>query len=240
MCRKIFITLRYWISALRNLIFPRKCIVCDALLDEDEQFLCGDCRFDIPLTYFWFWSDNPAKLRVSRFFPVTDVVALFFYRHESGYADILHKIKYEGNIRLGHEMGRLLGKEMAESGNFSDIQAIVPVPLHFARRFRRGYNQAEIIAGGVARELGIPVLTDLLIRKHRTKTQVKLSPNERFANVAQAFCVNQKALARYRQKGISHIIIFDDVLTTGATIAAAAAPLTASFEITAVSLAAVE
>lgn len=148
----------------------------------------------------------------------TYAAALFFYRAESDYSKITRSIKYHGRVEVGLHFGMLLGDRLAESSLFSDVDAVVPVPLHWARRWKRGYNQAEVIASGVSRRLGVPMRSDILRRCRRTRTQTKLSIAEKKANVAGAFAVHKQVHAE--ELPFRHILIIDDVFTTGSTLMA--------------------
>ena len=142
--------------------------------------------------------------------------ALFFYRAESDYSKITRCIKYQGRLVVGKDFGMLLGERLAGSSLFSDVDAVVPVPLHWLRRWKRGYNQAEVIASGVAECLGIPMRPDILRRIRRTRTQTRLSITEKRANVSGAFAIPTKPPAE--PTPFRHILLVDDVFTTGSTL----------------------
>ncbi|HJJ68574.1 MAG TPA: phosphoribosyltransferase family protein, partial [Methanocorpusculum sp.] len=120
-------------------------------------------------------------------------------------------------VEVGLHFGMLLGDRLAESHLFSDVDAVVPVPLHWMRRWKRGYNQAEVIASGVARRLGVPMKNDILRRCRRTRTQTRLNIAEKRKNVTGAFDVSDKARSNEELK---HLLIVDDVFTTGSTLMA--------------------
>ena len=142
--------------------------------------------------------------------------ALFFYRAESDYSKITRCIKYQGRLEVGKHFGMMLGERLAGSSLFSDVDAVVPVPLHWLRRWKRGYNQAEVIASGVAECLGIPMRPDILRRVRRTRTQTRLSIAEKRANVSGAFAIPAKPPAE--PTPFRHILLVDDVFTTGSTL----------------------
>ena len=157
------------------------------------------------------------EANVSRTERYAYAAALFFYRAESDYSKITRCIKYQGRVEVGLHFGMLLGDRLAESHLFSDVDAVVPVPLHWMRRWKRGYNQAEVIASGVARRLGVPMKNNILRRCRRTRTQTKLSIAEKRKNVTGAFDVSDKARSNEELK---HLLIVDDVFTTGSTLMA--------------------
>lgn len=214
-----------WIECLADLIFPRKCEICGRLLTGDERYICEDCMEDMPLTYYWDWPENPAEKKLWVRTHLHRVIPLFFYTRESRYITLIHKIKYQGKAHLGHHMGVMLGEKL--KGVLSDVDYIVPIPLHPIRRWRRGYNQAEIIAGGVTEALfgkekaKLHFRSDILKRGRYTRTQTKRKMDDKWSNVADAFRVrNTDNLSG------KHILIIDDVLTTGSTAEAAYTALT--------------
>ena len=210
--------------------------MCEAPLSEGESYVCKHCLEDIPLTYFWSYSENAAMERFSAGCHVYNAAALFFYRHESPWCEIVRQFKYGRRLGLGLWAARLLGGYLAEGGLYGDVQAVVPVPLHPLKRWKRGFNQAEIIARGVAERLaagtsstafgartvhthGIPVIPHLLRRRRYTSTQTRRSASSRQRNVSGAFVLNRREVERLRTAGVRHILLTDDVCTTGATLA---------------------
>jgi ComF family protein len=150
---------------------------------------------------------------------VSNAAALFFYRHDSPYCEIVRKFKYGRRRDLGLWAARLLGSYMAGGGLYGKVQAVVPVPLHPLKRWKRGFNQAEIIARGVAQKLGgLAVAGNLLRRRRYTSTQTRRSAQSRRRNVSGAFSLNAQQAARMKASGINHILLVDDVMTTGATL----------------------
>lgn len=171
----------------------------------------------MPLTYFWTWSGNPAEERFSGRVDFVHAASLFYYRDESPYKNLIHYFKYKGRGKLGAYLGELLGEKLLQSGVYDDVDIVIPVPLHPFKRWKRGYNQAEIIARKVAEVLRKPVEVSLLIRKRYTRTQTKKDAQQREINVSGAF----RLRSGYMLKG-RHILLVDDVLTTGATLGACA------------------
>ena len=212
-----------YVRAMFDMLLPRACVVCGRKLNISEKYLCLHCASDLPLTRFGLMSHNPMADKFNetiqkgldnswRQEAYAFASALFFYEDESGYKHIPHQIKYQGNISAGRYFGRMLGRELGMAEWVADVDMIIPVPLHWKRRWSRGYNQAEIIAQGVSAELGIPMRTDILKRIRMTQTQTKLEVSEKAENVAGAFAVLTPV------SGLKHILLIDDVFTTGSTL----------------------
>ena len=214
--------------SLADFILPRECAVCGRRLLPGEKYLCLCCMADLPLTYFSSQIRNPmadlynAKFDAEEYEPYQRAAALFYYSAVAGgapeqrrYARIPQEVKYHRNFKIGGYFSSLLGKSLSEGGLFDDVDAIVPVPLHWTRLYRRGYNQSEIIARGIALAFpGAEVKTDLLYRTRKTRTQTAIhSALDKRENVLGAFGVMPCA------KSYKHILLVDDTFTTGATLA---------------------
>ena len=211
--------------ALVDVFFPRVCLACGERLHTDE-FLCGRCRGDVPLTRFWKLRENPmaesfneliqrSMGQNTKYQPYGYAAALFYYK--GGFREITKSLKYRRGFRVGRHFARELGKKLKESPLFADVDLVVPVPLHWMRRWRRGYNQAEIIAREVAGVLGVPSDAKLLRRTRHTESQTHLDASGRVRNVAGAFRARRFP---FKIPAPRHILLVDDVYTTGATVAA--------------------
>lgn len=216
---------KYSLTALADLAMARECIVCGRPLMPEERHMCICCEADMPFTLFENVPRNPmsdsfnarvAEAAADEWVPYSNAAALFYYR--AGYRRISQALKYRRDFAAGRHFSHLLGRRLAGSGLYSDVDLVVPVPLHWTRRHRRGYNQAAVIARAVAAELGVAADMRLLVRRRRTGTQTRLSHAERARNVRGAFRVLRKAAA-------CHILLVDDVYTTGATLHACYAAL---------------
>lgn len=213
------------LRAAGDILLPRLCIVCGQRLLMDEKHLCLGCLADLPQTFFWTMSHNPMADRFNEIIQKEGpdghelyayAAALFFYHSEADYRLIPYQIKYHGNIQAGYYFGKMLGLRLASSETFRDVDMVIPVPLHWSRKWKRGYNQAEIIASAVAEAMEAPMRTDILKRSRRTKTQTKMEVEDKVRNVAGAF-VAPAGLPEC-VKGIRHILLIDDVFTTGSTL----------------------
>lgn len=219
---------------LADLVLPRRCIVCDEKLELDEEYLCTHCCSDMPLTRFWQLKHNRMADKFNETIQkqlekrwemggMTSGVheryayaaALFFFNDDADYKKIPYRIKYVGDIAAGKHFGWRLGLELAAAEWFRDVDTIIPVPLHRIRQWNRGYNQAEVIASGISTALDRPVRTDILKRHKYTRTQIRLNITEKADNVAGSFSVKPGSY-----DGIRHILLIDDVFTTGNTLGA--------------------
>ena len=199
------------------MVWPRRCGVCGGFLDTEERYVCAECLKDMPLTYFWNWRGNPAEQILWARTYLEGVVSLFYYSRDNDYKELLHAVKYGGNVATGRWLGRILGEKMREAA-YPLPDVIVPVPLHWRRKWKRGYNQAEVIARGISEGLSgdIPVLTDILRRVRYSTSQTRMSVGSKWENVSGAFVLRDIKTAAERLSG-RHVLLVDDVLTTGAT-----------------------
>lgn len=211
------------LRAAVDLLLPRVCVVCGRKLYLDEEHLCLMCWAELPLTHFWERSHNPMA---DKFNGLIETVldgreryvyasALFFYDGAGTFRRIPHQLKYHADLNLGRRFGSLLGQKLRLAEHLCDVDLVIPVPLHWTRHWKRGYNQAEVIAAEVARELGIEMRTDILRRSRRTKTQTKVNPEEKSKNVKGAFEADIAILSKCH---FSHVILLDDVFTSGSTL----------------------
>ena len=163
--------------------------------------------------------------------PYAFAAALFYYSSQAPYRRIPQALKYHGNLAAGRHFGRMLGLFLAGSSLYADVDLVIPVPLHWTRQRRRGYNQAAVIAREVAAALGVPMDARMLRRRRRTRTQTRLTVQQKVANVGDAFAVRPRRQAAWQQmpeKPLRHLLLVDDVFTTGATLNACHAALRAA------------
>lgn len=231
MIRKIIRALK----AAADLVLPRACIVCGRRLLVEERHLCLFCMTDLPMTHFWQVTRNPMADRFNAVIqehspdyaphePYAYAAALFFYHSEAGYRQIPYRLKYHGDIPAGRYFGKILGERLAEAGHFRDVDLVIPVPLHWTRKWKRGYNQAEVIAAEVSMVLHARMECGMLRRVRRTQTQTVLSVEEKSRNVSGAFRAVRSA------ETFRHILLIDDVFTTGATLTACFTALRSAFQ----------
>lgn len=202
---------------LTELLFPRLCVVCGDKLIEQEQWICLHCLHHIPRTNFHLNPENPvAQLFYGRV-QVEFATSFFYFSKGSKYQTLLHNLKYKGMKELGEEIGKHFGIDLLQSSDFSSVDLICPVPLHSQKEKKRGYNQSWWIASGIARQLNKPVSADNLKRITATETQTRKSRFERWTNVEGIF-----ELSNPEEFSGKHILLVDDVVTTGSTLEACA------------------
>lgn len=204
-----------WISDLIDLIFPRTCVVCGELLSPQEKDICINCLSTLPKIEkihldeieksFW------GKVEIER------ATSFMYYHKNSPYNNLIHCLKYKNRPDTGDRLAFLAAKEIAESGFFDDIDAIVPLPLSKRKMRQRGYNQCDYIAKGLSRATGIPVIKNAVKRLKSNETQTHKSRDERWQNVEGIFALSDATLLEGK-----HILLIDDILTTGATLASCA------------------
>lgn len=201
-------------EGLLALFFPKICLACGEQLALERDLLCLKCLHTMPRTGFHFEKENEFTNRFFGKLPVECATALFFFSKTGHTQQLLHQLKYRDKPELAVRLGRSLGHELRKSPLFQSVEVIVPVPMHPQKEWKRGYNQAEKFAEGLAEILELPLLDDGLRRLENRESQTHKNRSERFANANDLYTVGRsKALAG------RHVLLVDDVLTTGATLA---------------------
>ena len=208
-----------------SLFLPRTCLACGKVLLENEGSICLTCRYNMPLTNFSSRRDNPMKLLFENILPIEAATAMFWFVGGTEWQRIIHSFKYYGRWLFAQKMGEWLGEELHDSGNFEGVNLIIPIPLHYRRRLKRGYNQSEQLALGVGRKMGVKCDFRSVRRSQYNDSQTSKSRSERWDNVEEIFDVRRAE--RLRGK---HILLLDDVLTTGATMASCASAIVKACE----------
>ncbi|MCX6230687.1 MAG: phosphoribosyltransferase family protein [Bacteroidetes bacterium] len=199
------------------LIYPNNCMACGNNLFKNEHIICTSCLFHLPKTNYHLTTDNPIS---QAFWGRTniDAAAAFYYFTKAGKVQhLVHQLKYKGKKEVGVYIGELYGKELIESSEFSKTEVIIPVPLHPKKEKKRGFNQSEVFASGLSVSMNVPLDTKTLIRTFASETQTRKTRFKRWENVKEIFSLQQAEKLENK-----HILLVDDVITTGATIEACA------------------
>jgi ComF family protein len=206
--------LQKYTEYLLQLFFPHCCIGCAAAL-ADTDLLCIQCMQQLPATGFFEHEHNPAEKMFYGRLPVQSAAAAYFFTKDSLIQKLIFELKYKNNKAAGIYLGKLTGHLLLSSPRFQPIDALIPVPLHLSKKRKRGYNQAELICQGMAAIIQKPILTQTVIRSHSTGTQTRQDRIHRWQNMENVFRVmDETAIAG------KHILLVDDVITTGATLEA--------------------
>ena len=204
---------REFCKGILELFYPNICVCCSSGLTQGENHICSHCLYELPVTDFHKDVENPVEQVFWGRADVKYATACYFYRKGNRIQQLMYEIKYKGQKDIGLILGRQMGVKLQGTG-FEEVDVIVPVPLHPAKFRKRGYNQSEWIARGIAQSLDKPVNTDTLIRLQQTGSQTRKKRFERWENVHSGFGIVNEALSG------KHVLLVDDVLTTGATLEA--------------------
>lgn len=218
------LTLTAWPKALEALWFPPVCLTCHRELANREELLCFSCAEELVLPTL-ATAEDPEIRRFAGHLPVSQVWALSHFVPKGKVQRLLHELKYRGQEAVGPMMGSILGYKIMQQNIQEMPDLIMPIPLHPKRQRQRGYNQSEAFGRGLSQSLSIPMSCDILLRPSVSESQTKKGREERFQNMEGVFAIGEENAQELQGK---HILLVDDVLTTGATLANAGKALLAS------------
>jgi len=204
-----------WLQPFLHLLYPHYCEGCHTDLLSKEILLCALCENSLPKTNFWNIPNNAVEKIFQHRLPIQAAAAAYFFTHDSLLHHLIMQLKYHNMPKAGKWLGNRLGQFLLSTERFNSVDCILPLPLHPKKEFIRGYNQALLIANGVAESFHKPVITNALIRNQFTKTQTLENRISRWDNMQGVFSIPEPNLIRG-----NHCLLVDDVITTGATLAA--------------------
>jgi ComF family protein len=203
-----------------SLVFPTVCTACGRSLYKNENCICTRCHYHLPQTNYHRQPINPvARLFWGRV-PLHAASSYYSFSKGGAVQNLVHQLKYRGKKEIGFTIGKFYGAELRESRLFSSVNTVIPVPLHEKKLKKRGYNQSDLFAQGLAESLNVTFDTHNLARIRASETQTKRSRFERWKNVEAGFALKEKNKLEGK-----HILLVDDVVTTGATLEACAQTL---------------
>jgi ComF family protein len=205
------------LSDFISLIYPINCLSCGEILNKNEKHICLRCKYKLPKTDFHKFSENPVSKLFWGRIGIQSAAAYYYFNKGGGVQHLLHAIKYRGEKEAANEIGMMYGTELKDSPFFNTVDLILPVPLHPKKKKLRGYNQSDFIAEGIANGMGKAFNPDLLARNAANESQTRKSRFVRWENVESIFDVVDKSAVEGK-----HVLIVDDIITTGATIEASA------------------
>ncbi len=210
-------TLTSYLEDFISLIFPHLCLACGDSLRKGEETICLSCQYFLPKTGFHLDAENPIQKIFWGRVKVTHASAYYYFRKGSKVQHLIHQLKYNGRQEVGVKIGNWYGKELSRVNAYRSIDLILPVPLHPRKEKLRGYNQSDCIATGLSSGMDIPWSREVLERSTFSETQTKKSRMDRWQNVGEIFRIAQAEDIRNK-----HVLLVDDVLTTGSTLEACA------------------
>jgi ComF family protein len=200
---------------LLGLFYPRLCLACGNPGQPKQVLICLKCLSSLPFTNYHLDKENPLTERFWGRLPIETGAAMLHFVKAGRVQHLIHALKYEGKKEVGQYLGKMYGGIFKKTPHFENIDLILPIPLHPRRQHQRGYNQSACIAEGMAEGMGIPWLDGALMRARTTETQTRKNRLDRVSNVAEVFQVANSQLLMNK-----HILLVDDVMTTGATLEA--------------------
>jgi ComF family protein len=203
------------ISDTISLLFPELCNACGTNLYQGENEICIKCLYNLPYTDYQIYPDNRVAKQLWSRLPCNAAMAMLYFKKGTRVQNLIHSLKYKDKTEVGVKLGQLLGTRLKLGSLYDGIDLIIPVPLHLKKERQRGYNQSKYIADGIAETLNIPVSSSHLLRNKETESQTKKSRYTRYENMTSVFYMQNADELKNK-----HILLVDDVITTGATLEA--------------------
>ncbi len=200
-----------------DLLYPRVCHICEAELLKNETIICTSCMHDLPVTSYHLDNENPVKKVFYGRVKIEKATALLHFRKKAGVQHLIHELKYRGHREIGVFLGKWLGEELAQIEDYRRIDLVIPVPLHPSKLKQRGFNQVEDFGKEIARAINAEYLDDLLLKTTATQTQTLKGRISRWGKLEETLEIQNTAKAENK-----HILLVDDLVTTGATLEACA------------------
>lgn len=203
-----------------NLFYPSLCQICEKELLKNEKVICTKCLHELPVTPNQLNNENPAKKVFYGRLEIEEAASLLVFQKKGSVQKLIHQLKYKGQREIGQFLGEWMGANLRENLKFSEIDAVIPVPLHKKKLKSRGFNQVEDFGIEISKALQVPYLENVLLKKSFSTTQTIKARLARWGNIEETFVLANPALIQNK-----HILIVDDLVTTGSTLEACATVL---------------
>lgn len=208
-------TIKNTFQSISHLFFPQLCLGCGNDTVQNNEPICIECLYKLPETNFEQIEENAVSKALSGRVPFTQACALYYFTKQSILQSLILQLKYKHQTNVGITLGKLMGQKLAESKLYQTIDTLIPLPLHPKKLRQRGYNQAQLLCEGIQNIWNKPIINNAVIRQYNTKTQTKKDRTHRWENMEGVFTIKNEQLLMNK-----HILLVDDVITTGASIEA--------------------
>ncbi|MDX1544380.1 MAG: phosphoribosyltransferase family protein [Christiangramia sp.] len=200
-----------------DLIYPPACHICEASLLKNEHLICTSCLHDLPVTKYHLDNENPVKKVFYGRIKLKNATALMHFRKKAGVQHLIHDLKYRGHREIGSYLGKWLGEELSAVPEYQNIDIVIPVPLHRTKLKQRGYNQVEDFGKEIAKAIDAEYHDDILLKISKTQSQTLKGRLSRWGRLEETLDIKNPEKAAHK-----HVLIVDDLVTTGATLEACA------------------
>ena len=208
------------LNDINNILLPKVCFGCNTQITRGERILCAVCRHELPLTDYNYTDPNTVDHIFYGRIPINKAMSFVFFTKNGIVKNLLHYLKYKNQEQIGAYFGDWIGSSLQEEKMLKNVDIVVPIPLHPKKKQKRGYNQVALFAERIAQSINAEYRDDILLKVVNTKSQTKKDRQLRWENAKDIFQLNVQA-----KKDFTHVLLVDDVITTGATIEAAAQTL---------------
>lgn len=203
-----------------NLFYPKVCQVCNSILVKGEDIICVSCLHELPVTNYHLNKENPVVKVFYGRIPIENATALLEFQKKGSVQKLIHQLKYRKQKEISSFLGRWLGEEITATGDYKDVDIVIPVPLHRKKLKIRGFNQVEGFGKEIAKALEVPYKDDVLLKKSFSTTQTLKERLSRWGNIQETFVLTNAGTISNK-----HVLLVDDIITTGATLEACAQTL---------------
>jgi ComF family protein len=200
---------------LVSLFYPETCNCCSTELAKNEKTFCTTCLYELPVTNYHLYNENPVKKVFYGRAEIENATALLYFRKKGMVQTLIHNLKYRGHEKISTFLGEWVGSDLSEIEDYKSIDVVIPVPLHKIKLKSRGFNQVEGFARKIAEKLDAEYIDDVLVKKSPGNTQALRNRLSRWGNMEETFLLENSGKIQNKS-----VLLVDDIITTGATLEA--------------------